>query len=96
MTFMHYYRAFRGIVWRELLRFLQQRERFFAALVRPLIWLIIFAAGFGVVRVGPKESTGPFPHIARHVRQTVGAVALWRVLPDWRRRERGKIGRAHV
>ncbi len=43
---MHYVRAFYGIVWRELLRFLQQRERFFAALVRPLIWLIIFAAGF--------------------------------------------------
>ena len=46
MSFMHYARAFNGIVWRELLRFLQQRERFFAALVRPLIWLIIFAAGF--------------------------------------------------
>ena len=43
---MHYMRAFNGIVWRELLRFLQQRERFLAALVRPLIWLIIFAAGF--------------------------------------------------
>jgi ABC-2 type transport system permease protein len=43
---MHLVRAFNGIVWRELLRFLQQRERFFAALVRPLIWLIIFAAGF--------------------------------------------------
>ena len=35
-----------GIVWRELLRFLQQRERFFAALVRPLVWLFVFAAGF--------------------------------------------------
>ena len=46
MNVMHYVRAFCGIVWRELLRFLQQRERFFAALVRPLIWLIIFAAGF--------------------------------------------------
>ena len=46
MSFMHYVRAFNGIVWRELLRFLQQRERFFAALVRPMIWLIIFAAGF--------------------------------------------------
>jgi ABC-2 type transport system permease protein len=38
--------ALSGIVWRELLRFLQQRERFFAALVRPLVWLFIFAAGF--------------------------------------------------
>ena len=43
---MHLLRAFNGIVWREMLRFLLQRERFFAALVRPLIWLIIFAAGF--------------------------------------------------
>lgn len=45
-TRSHYARAFRGIVWRELLRFFQQRERFFAALVRPLVWLLIFAAGF--------------------------------------------------
>ena len=29
-----------------MLRFLQQRERFIAALVRPLVWLFIFAAGF--------------------------------------------------
>ena len=35
-----------GIVWRETLRFLHQRERFIAALVRPLVWLFIFAAGF--------------------------------------------------
>ena len=38
--------AFSGIFYRELLRFLQQRGRFFAALVRPLVWLFIFAAGF--------------------------------------------------
>jgi ABC-2 type transport system permease protein len=36
----------KGIVWREALRFLHQRERFVAALVRPLVWLFIFAAGF--------------------------------------------------
>ena len=35
-----------GIVWRESLRFLHQRERFISALVRPLVWLFIFAAGF--------------------------------------------------
>jgi ABC-2 type transport system permease protein len=35
-----------GIVWREALRFVQQRGRFIAALVRPLVWLFIFAAGF--------------------------------------------------
>ncbi|WP_135506761.1 ABC transporter permease [Roseovarius aestuariivivens] len=36
----------RAIVGREFLRFVHQRERFIAALVRPLVWLIIFAAGF--------------------------------------------------
>ncbi|WP_237152121.1 ABC transporter permease [Oryzibacter oryziterrae] len=44
-----YYRAFMGIVSREVLRFFHQRERFFSALVRPLVWLIIFAAGFRAV-----------------------------------------------
>lgn len=39
-------RVLQGIVHRELLRFLHQRERFFAALVRPLVWLVVFAAGF--------------------------------------------------
>lgn len=38
--------ALRGIVWREALRFSRQRGRFLAALVRPLVWLFIFAAGF--------------------------------------------------
>ncbi|BCM86120.1 ABC transporter permease [Methylobacterium indicum] len=38
--------ALTGIVRRELLRFFNQKERFFSALVRPLVWLFIFAAGF--------------------------------------------------
>lgn len=42
-------RGFRGIVWREGLRFTRQRERFLSALVRPLVWLFIFAAGFRAV-----------------------------------------------
>ena len=44
-----YGRALAGIVLREILRFLKQRERFVAALVRPLVWLIVFAAGFRAV-----------------------------------------------
>ncbi len=36
----------RAIVGREFLRYIHQRERFVAALVRPLVWLLIFAAGF--------------------------------------------------
>lgn len=44
-----YGRAMTGIVLREVLRFLKQRERFVAALVRPLVWLIVFAAGFRAI-----------------------------------------------
>ncbi len=55
-----FFNCFRGIVWREVLRFLYQRERFFSALVRPLVWLFIFAAGFrqvlGVSIIPPYES----------------------------------------
>jgi len=49
-----------GILAREGLRFLHQRERFFGALVRPLVWLFIFAAGFrsilGVSIIPPYET----------------------------------------
>ena len=38
--------ALRAIVWRAALRFVPQRGRVFAALVRPLVWLLVFAAGF--------------------------------------------------
>ena len=53
-----------GIVWREALRFLHQRERFVAALVRPLVWLFIFAAGFrqvlGISIIPPYETYIPY------------------------------------
>jgi len=38
--------ALAAIIWRESLRFVHQRTRFIAALIRPLIWLLVFAAGF--------------------------------------------------
>ncbi len=60
MTAGHYLRCLRGIVVREALRFLHQRGRFIAALVRPLVWLFIFAAGFrsvlGVSIIPPYET----------------------------------------
>jgi ABC-2 type transport system permease protein len=46
LGFRQYMICLKGIVLRESLRFLHQRERFIASLVRPLIWLFIFAAGF--------------------------------------------------
>lgn len=38
--------ALRAIVERESLRFVHQRGRFMSALVRPLLWLLVFAVGF--------------------------------------------------
>ena len=60
MTLVEAVRAFSGITRRELLRFLQQRGRLVAALVRPLLWLAVFAAGFravlGVSIIPPYET----------------------------------------
>ena len=64
-----------GIVWREGLRFVQQRGRFFSALVRPLVWLFIFAAGFravlGVSIIPPYET-----YVLYEVYVTPGLVAM--------------------
>jgi ABC-2 type transport system permease protein len=65
----------KGIVWREGLRFLHQRERFVAALVRPLVWLFIFAAGFrqvlGISIIPPYET-----YILYEVYITPGLMAM--------------------
>jgi ABC-2 type transport system permease protein len=64
-----------GVVWREGLRFLQQRGRFLSALVRPLVWLFIFAAGFravlGVSIIPPYET-----YVLYEVYVTPGLVAM--------------------
>lgn len=56
--------CFSAIVWRESLRFVHQRERFVSALVRPLVWLFIFAAGFhsvlGVSIIPPYDTYVPY------------------------------------
>src|SRR3989449_5842757 len=59
-SFGEYVTCLNGIVWREALRFVHQRERFVSALVRPLVWLFIFAAGFrqvlGISIIPPYET----------------------------------------
>ncbi|MDF2618067.1 MAG: type transporter [Xanthobacteraceae bacterium] len=64
-----------GICWREALRFLNQRGRFLSALVRPLVWLFIFAAGFrsvlGVSIIPPYET-----YVLYEVYVTPGLVAM--------------------
>ncbi|MDO5631878.1 MAG: ABC transporter permease [Paracoccus sp. (in: a-proteobacteria)] len=67
--------AFAGITRREMLRFVQQRGRFLAALVRPLVWLFIFAAGFRAVlglSITPPYQT----YVLYEVYVTPGLVAM--------------------
>jgi ABC-2 type transport system permease protein len=63
-TLGQYLICLRGIMWREALRFVHQRERFVSALVRPLVWLLIFAVGFrqvlGVSIIPPYETYIPY------------------------------------
>lgn len=60
MSLAGYGHCLRGVVGRELLRFVHQRSRFVAALVRPLVWLFVFAAGFrmalGVAMTEPYQT----------------------------------------
>jgi ABC-2 type transport system permease protein len=56
--------ALRGIVGRELLKFSRQTGRLASAVVRPLLWLAVFAAGFrnvfGVAIVEPYDTYIPY------------------------------------
>jgi ABC-2 type transport system permease protein len=60
----HALQAMRAIVWRELLKFSRQYGRLVSALVRPLLWLAVFAAGFrnvfGVAIVEPYDTYIPY------------------------------------
>ena len=46
MQLVHVSRAMRAVTMREIVKFVQQRGRLLSALVRPLMWLAVFAAGF--------------------------------------------------
>jgi ABC-2 type transport system permease protein len=74
-TAAQYFVCLRGIVWREALRFVHQRERFISALVRPLVWLFIFAAGFrqilGVSIIPPYDT-----YVLYEVYVTPGLMAM--------------------
>lgn len=61
---VHAVQALRAIVLRELLKFVQQTGRLVSALVRPVLWLAVFAAGFrnvfGVAIVEPYDTYIPY------------------------------------
>ena len=46
MQLAHAGRALTAVTMREIIKFTQQRGRLLSALVRPLMWLAVFAAGF--------------------------------------------------
>jgi ABC-2 type transport system permease protein len=46
MQLIHAALALRAVTTREIVKFVQQRGRLLSALVRPLMWLAVFAAGF--------------------------------------------------
>lgn len=56
----HLLRALRAVVGREIGRFLRQPSRLGSALVRPLLWFVVFSAGFhnvfGVAITPPYET----------------------------------------
>lgn len=57
---VHALRALRGVAKREIIRFVHQRGRLVSAIVRPTLWLVVFAAGFhdilGVSIIPPYET----------------------------------------
>ena len=56
----HLFRAMRAVVGREIHKFLRQPARLVSALVRPLLWFVVFATGFqnvfGVSIIPPYET----------------------------------------
>jgi len=60
----HYLQAMSAIIMREVLKFVRQYGRLASALVRPLLWLAVFAAGFhnvfGVAIAPPYETYIPY------------------------------------
>ena len=47
MYFYHFFTAFIGLSVREIKKFSMQKGWLFSAIVRPALWLFVFAAGVG-------------------------------------------------
>src|SRR3989440_9948422 len=74
-SFGEYVTCLNGIVWREALRFVHQRERFISALVRPVVWLFLSAGDsrklLGISIIPPYET-----YILYEVYITPGLMAM--------------------
>src|SRR5258707_6998299 len=80
MQIMHAARALRAVTTREIFKFVQQRGRLLSALVRPLMWLAVVAAGFynavGVSIIPPYK-----PHITYHTYIIPGLLSIIHLFP---------------
>ena len=56
-----------AVTEREIVKFMRQRERLLSAIVRPSLWLFIFASGsqnlLGVSIIEPYQTYTPLPRI---------------------------------
>jgi len=66
---MHGMRALRAVAGREIRKFFHQPGRLFSSLVRPLLWFLVFAAGFQNVFGVPSS---------RHTRPILSTRSTWR------------------
>ncbi len=64
MSPVHALRALQAVIGREVAKFLRQGGRLASALVRPMLWLVVFAAGFqnvfGVSIIPPYDTYIPY------------------------------------
>jgi len=60
----HLWLGLYAVTWREIAKFLRQTERLISALVRPALWLLVFATGLhdllGVSIIEPYETYTPY------------------------------------
>ncbi len=60
----HLWLGLYAVTWREIAKFLRQTERLLSALVRPALWLLVFATGLhdllGVSIIEPYETYTPY------------------------------------
>ena len=47
MLLNHYFKALHGLIVREVSKFCKQKGRLFSSIIRPALWLFVFAAGVG-------------------------------------------------
>jgi ABC-2 type transport system permease protein len=64
MRIVHAAQALRAVTTREVVKFVHQRGRLLSAIVRPLMWLAVFAAGFhnvfGISIIPPYQTYIPY------------------------------------